>query len=170
MTSSARVLFAIVALLALILGCSSEPIVAQKGDHVKVMYVGRTMDDEVFDSTTAEDMLEFEVGQGQVVPGVDRAVEGMAEGESKSIELEMEDAYGPRNEQAVGTVARGNFPADLVLEVGKTLAFNPPGGAQQLFTVVSFDDDSVTLDGNHPLAGKKVKFDLTLVKVERAEE
>ncbi|HOP06832.1 MAG TPA: FKBP-type peptidyl-prolyl cis-trans isomerase [candidate division Zixibacteria bacterium] len=162
-------IISIIITIPLLTGCS-QPKTAHRGDLVTIQAVGRTMDGVTFVTTTPATPWKFKIGSDEVLPGIDRAVDGMAEGESKTVDLEMQDAYGPRNEQAVATISREHLPSDIQLIVGKTLTFNPPDGQQQQFVVVAFTDDSVTLDGNHPLAGQTVQFDLKLIKIEPAGE
>jgi peptidylprolyl isomerase len=141
---------------------------AEKGKKAHIHYTGKFDDGEVFDSSEGKDPLAFEVGAGQVVPGFDKAVEGMKEGDKKSVSIEAADAYGePRDElvQEVPKEALGEM-ADKV-EEGMVLGVHHPQAPQPIpARVVSVGDDTVKLDMNHPLAGKKLNFDIELVKVE----
>ncbi|MBI4719781.1 MAG: peptidylprolyl isomerase [Chitinivibrionia bacterium] len=161
--------------LAGAIGCTillhcSEARIAKKGDHVKVHYVIRVPDGQVYDSSKTNEPLGFVVGSEQVLAGIDAAVAGMKEGRQTTIQVPPEKAYGQRQDQLVTTVARSNIPASITLEVGKTLGFTPQGGNRLLFTVLSFNADSVILDGNHPLAGREVAIDLELLEVIPGEE
>ncbi len=137
---------------------------ASSGDTVRVHYTGRLNDGTVFDSSEGRDPLEFTLGSGQVIPGFDEAVTGMAVGDSSTVTIEPENAYGHRNEEMVQDVARSEIPADIELAVGMQLQASGPGG-EMVVTVVELTDDSVKLDANHPLAGQALTFDLELVQI-----
>lgn len=138
---------------------------ATTGDKVKIHYTGTLEDGKQFDSSEGREPLEFELGAGQVVPGFEKAVSGMAVGESKSVTIAPEDAYGQRNDQAVQEVPKTALPEELVPEAGMMLqAQNQDGQAVQL-TVVAVDDETITVDANHPLAGKTLNFDISLVEI-----
>ena len=150
--------------LFLVLGCSSAPQV-KDGDTVKVHYKGTLEDGSVFDSSEGKDPLEFVVGSGQMIAGFDEGVVGMIIGETKTITLGPEDAYGYPNDQNIMEVDKTNFPPDMELEVGMQLM--GPGGRP--VTVKEITDDAVTIDANHPLAGKTLIFELELVEVTSSE-
>ena len=140
----------------------AEP--AKNGDLVRVHYTGRLDDGKEFDtSRDGGEPLEFTVGAGQVIPGFDEAVRGMSAGESKTIEIESDDAYGPHREGLVATVerARAKFPFEP--QVGMNLLMPLPDDQQLEVVVTEVTDTHVTVDGNHPLAGKKLIFDIELV-------
>ncbi|GAB4351874.1 MAG: peptidylprolyl isomerase [Gammaproteobacteria bacterium] len=137
---------------------------ATSGDTVRVHYTGRLDDGTVFDSSQGRDPLEFTLGSGQVIPGFDEAVTGMEVGESSTITIDPENAYGPRHEEMVQKVARSDIPAEIDLTVGMQLQASGPGG-EMVVTVVELSDETVTLDANHPLAGKALTFDLELVEI-----
>ncbi|NNE05003.1 MAG: peptidylprolyl isomerase [Xanthomonadales bacterium] len=138
---------------------------AKSGDKVKIHYTGTLDDGTQFDSSAGRDPLEFEVGSGQVIPGFDKAVEGMAVGESRKVNIAAEDAYGPRHEQMVQEVPRTQLPEGLEPAEGMTLqAQNQQGQAMQL-TVTAVSKETITVDGNHPLAGKALNFDIELVDI-----
>jgi peptidylprolyl isomerase len=136
---------------------------ATTGDTLRVHYTGTLADGTEFDSSTSRDPLVVTIGEGQVIPGFEDALVGMAEGESKSVTLPPEDAYGPHHDQLVHTVERTRIPETIDLEVGTVLQAADPSGNQLRLQVVEFSDDTVTLDANHPLAGKALTFDLQLV-------
>jgi len=137
---------------------------ASSGDTVRVRYTGRLNDGTVFDSSEGRDPLEFTLGSGQVIPGFDEAVTGMAVGDSSTVTIESENAYGPRDEEMVQDVARSEIPADIELAVGMQLQASGSGG-EMVVTIVELSDDSVKLDANHPLAGQALTFDLELVEI-----
>lgn len=138
---------------------------AKSGDTVKIHYTGTLDDGSQFDSSAGRDPLEFTVGSGQVIPGFDQAVEGMAVGDTKTVNIPAEDAYGPRHDQMVQDVPKSALPDDLKPEVGMTLQAQGPDGQFLDLTVTAVEEESITVDGNHPLAGKALKFDLELVEI-----
>ena len=138
---------------------------AASGDNVKIHYTGKLEDGTQFDSSEGRDPLEFELGSGQVIPGFDKAVEGMAVGESKSVTIEPDDAYGARNDQMVQEVPKSALPDDLKPAEGMQLQAQGPNGQVMQLVVTDVGDESITVDGNHPLAGKSLNFDINLVSI-----
>ncbi|MSQ06212.1 MAG: peptidylprolyl isomerase [Dehalococcoidia bacterium] len=138
---------------------------AQRGKTVQVHYTGTLADGSVFDSSQGGSPLEFTIGQGQMIPGFEQGVLGMAQGDSKTITIAATQAYGPHHAERVIKVERGDMPPDISLEVGVQVQGNGPGGRQASFTVVALTESQVTLDGNHPLAGKDLTFEIKLVSV-----
>jgi peptidylprolyl isomerase len=137
---------------------------AKNGDHVRVHYTGKLEDGQVFDSSRDGDPLEFTVGAGEVIPGFDEGVRGMQVGESKTIEIEAEDAYGPRREALVTQVSReaAQFPVEP--QVGMRFGLPLQDDSQLEVVITEVTDTHVTIDGNHPLAGEKLIFDVELVE------
>jgi FKBP-type peptidyl-prolyl cis-trans isomerase 2 len=137
---------------------------AKDGDRVRVHYTGKLEDGQVFDSSRDGEPLEFTVGAGEVIPGFDEAVRGMSVGEMKTVEIEPENAYGPRRESLVATIerARAQFPVEP--QVGMRLALPLQDGNQLEVVVTEITDEQVTIDGNHPLAGEKLIFDVELIE------
>ena len=133
------------------------------GDTVRVHYTGTFADGSQFDSSVGREPIEVTVGAGQVIPGFEDALVGMAEGDAKSVTLEPEHAYGAPDERLVHVVERTRIPAEVDLVEGSVLQASDAAGNEMRLTVVEFDDDSVTLDANHPLAGKTLNFDLQVV-------
>jgi peptidylprolyl isomerase len=140
----------------------TEP--AKNGDHVRVHYTGRLEDGQVFDSSKGGDPLEFTVGAGDVIPGFDDAVRGMNVGDSRTVEIESEDAYGPHRDGLVTQVSReaAQFPEEP--QVGMHFVLPLQDGSQIEVVVTEVTDTHVTIDGNHPLAGQKLIFDVELVE------
>ena len=138
---------------------------AKSGDTVKIHYTGTLDDGSQFDSSAGRDPLEFEVGSGQVIPGFDKAVEGMAVGDSKNVRIEPDEAYGPRHEQLVQEVDRSLLPDDLDPREGMTLQSNSPDGQTMQFMVTAVAEETITVDANHPLAGEVLSFDIELVEI-----
>lgn len=138
---------------------------ANSGDTVKIHYSGTLSDGTPFDSSEGREPIEFAVGAGQVIPGFEKAVEGMAVGESKSVTIPPEDAYGPHQEQLVQEVPNSVLPPDLAPEVGMQLQGTNGDGQTMHFVVTDVKEESLTLDGNHPLAGRELNFDIQLVAI-----
>ncbi|WP_309083123.1 peptidylprolyl isomerase [Chelativorans sp.] len=142
---------------------------AKTGDIVRVHYRGRLTDGTEFDSSEGREPLEFQVGGGQVIPGFERQVEGMEVGEKSTVTVPADDAYGMRDERQVQSVPREALPDDLDLRVGARLTATTRDGKQIPLTVVDVDDQQVTVDANHPLAGQDLVFDLELVEIVGSE-
>jgi peptidylprolyl isomerase len=138
---------------------------AERGDTVVVHYTGTLDSGEVFDSSRGRDPLEFQIGAGQVIPGFDRAVNGLAVGESREVRLEPEEAYGQPQEQLILDVPPDQFPAEMDPAVGQQVQVQVAPGQNQVARITAVDDDAVRLDLNHPLAGQALTFDVELVAV-----
>jgi peptidylprolyl isomerase len=138
---------------------------AQSGNTVKVHYTGKLEDGTIFDSSVNREPLEFQLGQGQMIQGFEQAVYGMAVGESKTATIPVEQAYGPKSEDMILEVNRSEVPADLNPQVGQQLAIQQPDGHALPVTVTSVTDQTITLDANHPLAGKDLIFEIKVVEI-----
>jgi len=138
---------------------------AKQGDTVHVHYTGKLDDQSVFDSSEGRAPLTFELGAGQVVPGFEKAVSGMATGERKTVTIPAEDAYGPRIEQLTFTAPRENLPEGYDPTEGEMMRLETRDGRQLDVVVTHADEKVVKLDGNHPLAGQDLTFDIELVKI-----
>ena len=137
----------------------------KKGDTVKVHYHGRLTDGTTFDSSAGREPLEFEVGSGMVIRGFDEGVTGMAVGDKKTISIPSEEAYGPRQEEMVIEFPITNFPPDIKPEVGMTLNMHTENGQELPVVITAINEEAVTLDANHPLAGQELVFDLEMVDI-----
>jgi len=137
---------------------------AANGDTVRVHYTGTLADGTEFDTSVGRDPIEFTLGGGMVIPGFENALMGMAPGESKSVTLEPIDAYGPHDANLVQVVERSRIPDEIDLQVGTGLQTSDGSGNTVRLTVIALDDDNVTVDANHPLAGKSLTFALELVE------
>lgn len=137
----------------------------KKGNKVKVEYEGKLDDGTVFDSSKKHGQpLEFEAGAGKVIPGFDNAVIGMKEGDEKTVKIEVNDAYGERKEELVKEVPKEQMP-EGDLQVGMMIGVGLPNGQQVPATISEVGDKSVTLDLNHPLAGKNLTFEIKVVEI-----
>lgn len=137
----------------------------------KVVTMNFTLTDEfgnVLDSTERGGVFTYISGTGMVLPKLEEAVSSMIIGTKKQIKLEAADAYGNYNQDAVQVVGKENFPSDFVLEVGMEYMASNPDGMQMPFIITNVEEDTVTIDFNHPLAGKTLNFDLELLDVRDA--
>jgi peptidylprolyl isomerase len=140
-------------------------IQAKSGDIVKIHYTGKFDDGTEFATSINDDPLQFTIGEGQVIPGLEQAVTGMSPGEAKTAEILAEQAYGPYQEDKVVKVSRDQFPPHLKLEIGTVLRMRKAGGEKIRRIVTTVSKTSVTLDANHPLAGEDLTFDLQLIEI-----
>jgi len=138
---------------------------AKHGDRVRVHYTGTLDDGTEFDSSRGGEPLELALGGGQVIPGFEQAVLGMAAGEAKTVTLRADQAYGPRHEQLTQMLPRQAIPSEIDLVAGMVLHAQGPDGQTLSFILVGFDDEQVLIDGNHPLAGQDLTFALELVEI-----
>ncbi|MCB1336045.1 MAG: peptidylprolyl isomerase [Maritimibacter sp.] len=135
------------------------------GDTVKITYTGALTDGTVFDSSEGREPLEFTVGSGQIIKGLDEAIPGMTVGEAKRVEIPMMKAYGPRHLDKVLDVPLDDLPEDIPREVGITLAMRGEDGQEMPVRVTRVTDTHMTLDANHRLAGEALVFDIELVAI-----
>jgi FKBP-type peptidyl-prolyl cis-trans isomerase 2 len=140
---------------------------AKNGDTVTVHYTGRFTDGTVFDTSVSGEPLEFTIGERHVIPGFEQAVLGMDVGDSKTVNIASEDAYGDHEEDLVFQLEPDSFPPDLKLEVGQQLQLDQPDGRVIHLRVAEITESMVTLDANHPLAGEDLTFELDLVGIVR---
>jgi peptidylprolyl isomerase len=138
---------------------------AKTGDTVLVHYTGKLQDGTIFDSSVDRQPLEFAVGQGQVIPGFDQAVTGMSPGDSKTVQIPADQAYGPARSEMVMVVDRQQIPTDLEVSVGAQLQLQHSSGQVIPVMIKELTTETVTLDANHPLAGEDLTFDINLVSV-----
>lgn len=138
---------------------------AKDGDTVTVDYTGRFEDGTVFDTSEGREPFEFTIGAGNVIPGFENAVKGMKPGETKTVTIPAEEAYGPHYDEAVLVVGREEFPPHLSPVVGDQLELTDRTGESFIATVTAADDETVTMDANHPLAGHDLTFDITLDEI-----
>jgi peptidylprolyl isomerase len=137
----------------------------KKGDKVRVHYTGTYDDGTVFDSSVERGPLEVTVGSGMVIPGFDRALLDMEPGQKKTVNIPVDEAYGPRAEELIAEVPRERIPADVELEIGQQLQLSLANGGEAIVMIVDLNDTTVTLDANHPMAGLDLNFELELVEI-----
>ncbi len=138
---------------------------ANSGDTVKIHYTGTLEDGSVFDSSRGREPLQFTIGQSQIIAGFEQAVVGMSPGDSKTATIPAAEAYGPRSDEMVMEVERERLPDDLEPEVGMQLRIDHGEGQDMVVNVTEVTDSHVIIDGNHPLAGKDLTFELELVEI-----
>lgn len=110
--------------------------------------------------------LEFTLGTSDVLPAIEEALEGMEPGESRTVLVPADEAFGPRREELVGEVPLASLPEDLNVEIGQQLQVSQPGTEPMIVSVIDTSDYSITIDANHPLAGEDLVFDLELMDVD----
>lgn len=138
---------------------------AKAGDTVRIHYTGTLSDGSTFDSSAGREPLEFTLGSGQVIPGFDAAVTGMAVGETKTVDIPSDQAYGAHNPDGKQAIPREMIPDDIELELGTRLQVQTPDGRPVAVTVTELNDTEVVLDANHPLAGQDLTFEIELVEI-----
>lgn len=139
---------------------------AKNGDTVKVNYTGKLEDGTVFDTSEEKGPIEFTLGEGQVIPGFEKAIAGMKTGDSKIEKIPATDAYGPRRDELLMEVQKEQFPENIDPEPGQQLQVRDPQGQAAQVVVHEVKDETVVLDANHPLAGKDLTFEIELVDVQ----
>lgn len=137
----------------------------KNGDTVRLHYTGTLSDGSVFDSSEGRDPLEFTVGAGHVIVGLDKALPGMSVGDTKTVEIAAEEAYGPYMDDARQEVPRSQIPPTIDLQEGMQLQMQMPSGRAVPVTVAEVSDESVILDANHRLAGKDLTFAIEIVSI-----
>ena len=138
---------------------------AKNGDIVRIHYIGKLTDGTEFDSSHEREPLQFRVGAGEIIPGLDREIEGMEVGTKTTVKIAAAEAYGERNPAQVQAIPRSRIPDGMELSQGQRLQAKTSDGRQIALTVVDVSDQEVTVDGNHPLAGRDLVFDVELVEI-----
>lgn len=137
----------------------------KKGSRVKIYYTGKLKDGQVFETNVGGPPLEFSVGKGKVIRGFENAVVGMKTGDSKTVTIKPADGYGAKDPTLVWTVSAGELPAGTTMEPGREVAFSRADGGDVDGRIVKIDGDQVTIDGNHPLAGRNLTFEIRVVGI-----
>ena len=139
---------------------------AKQGDTVKVHYTGKLKDGSVFDSSREREPLEFTLGEGQLIPGFEDAVEGMEEGADTTVDIPVDKAYGQPQDELTMEVPKTELPEDIEPEVGMQLQVQQQQDGRAIpVKITEVKDETITLDANHPLAGKDLVFDIELVEI-----
>lgn len=139
---------------------------ASESQTVRIHYTGRFTDGEVFDSSADRDPLEFTLGAGHVIPGMDNAVTGMAVGDKKTVQIEPAEGYGDRDERLIQQIPKDALPDDVDPTVGMHLQSQTPDGQMMQLIVTAVDAETFTVDANHPLAGQVLEFDIELIGID----
>lgn len=137
----------------------------KEGDTVKVHYTGTLKNGEVFDTSQDREPLEFTLGQGQLIPGFENAVIGLGVGESTSVDISSEEAYGEEREDLIINVPKDQLPSEVEPQVGMQLQVNQQDGQPVPVRIKEVGETELTLDANHPLAGKDLSFEIKLVEL-----
>ena len=138
---------------------------AKDGDAVKVHYTGTLGDGTTFDTSVGSDPLEFTLGEGRMIPGFEQAVYGLKVGQSKTVTIPVEEAYGPHDDELVLVIGREQLPAGVNPEVGQGLQMQTTDGRTVTVPVIEVSEETITVDANHPLAGKDLTFEIELVEI-----
>ena len=137
----------------------------KQNDTVKVHYTGKLADGQVFDTSEGKDPIEFTLGEGQLIPGFENGLLNMKLNEKKTINIPVEEAYGQPREDLVQEVEKSQLPPEIEPEVGMGLVSKTPDGREMNLLVAEVKENSIIVDGNHPLAGKDLIFDLEVVEI-----
>lgn len=137
----------------------------KEGDTVKVHYTGKIEDGTVFDTSKEREPLEFTIGEGKLIPGFEKAVVGMDVGDSNTVTIPTEEAYGEKRDDMVVDVERNQIPEDITPEVGQQLQIQQKDGGAIPVVITDVTDETVKLDANHPLAGQELTFEIEVVEV-----
>ena len=137
----------------------------KENDTVKVHYTGKLSNGQTFDSSLEREPLEVTLGQGMLIPGFEKAVIDMKVNDKKTVVIAKEEAYGEIQKELFHEVKKEQLPQDMAPEVGMGLASKNPDGSENQFRVAAVNDDHIIVDGNHPLAGQDLTFDLELIEI-----
>lgn len=141
----------------------------KENNTVKVNYTGKLSDGQVFDSSEGKEPLEFTLGKGQLIPGFEKGLIDMKVKEKKTITIAKDEAYGEINKDLIQEVKKTELPQDMTPEVGMGLVSKTPDGQEMNLLVIEVKEESIVIDGNHPLAGKDLIFDLEVVEILETE-
>jgi len=159
----------ILLVVMLVTGCSSAIQQTKTGDTVRVHYTGRLQDGTVFETSVGSEPLEFTLGQGQTIPGFEQAVIGMQVGESKTVTIPVDQAYGLHRDDLILEVSRDELPDDLEPTVGMQLQMNQGDGGIIIVTITEVSETTIKIDANHPLAGQDLTFDIELIDIVKSQ-
>lgn len=139
--------------------------IIKDGDTVKVHYTGTLESGEVFDSSEGRDPLQFTMGSGQLIPGFEKAVMGLKVGDSTETNIPSAEAYGEHNPQMEVKVEKSQLPPDMEPEIGMQLQLNQESGQPVPCQITNIKGEEITIDANHPLAGKDLTFNIEIVEI-----
>jgi FKBP-type peptidyl-prolyl cis-trans isomerase 2 len=137
----------------------------KENDVVKVHYTGKLENGQIFDSSQDREPLEFTVGEGKIIPGIENAVIGMNPGDNKEVTVSPENAYGEYRDDMIGEIPKEQLPEDIEPQIGMELVARNEQGDEQVIRIKEIKDSSIVIDANHPLAGEKLYFNLQLLEV-----
>jgi FKBP-type peptidyl-prolyl cis-trans isomerase 2 len=140
----------------------------KENNTVKVNYTGKLSDGQVFDTSEGKEPIEFTLGQGQLIPGFEKGLIDMELNEKKTITVAKDEAYGDVNKDLIQEVKKTELPQDMTPEVGMGLVSKSPDGQEMNLMVVEVKDETIVIDGNHPLAGKDLVFDLEVLEIKES--
>ena len=138
---------------------------AKNGDTVKVHYTLKDINGNEVESSSKSDPIEFKIGEGKTIPGFDKGVTGMTVNETKTITIKPEDAYGPHDKNKIFEFEKKSAPGDFDPQIGQPIQMHRPDGKAIVVTVIGKTGKGFMMDANHPLAGKELIFELTLVEI-----
>jgi peptidylprolyl isomerase len=138
---------------------------AKNGDIVKVHYTGTLDSGDIFDSSREREPLAFTIGEGKLIVDFEKTVIGMDIGETRTINIPAERAYGIKNDELIVGIPREHFPADLTPEKGQRFQANQPNGQVMPIVIVGVNETTITVDANHPLAGQDLTFSIELISI-----
>lgn len=138
---------------------------AKEGDVVKVHYTGKLDNGEVFDTSENREPLLFTIGKNEVIPGFEDGVKGLKVGQSKTVKIASDQAYGHRREEMLYKVGKDKFPPDVELKIGDSFKIGQEQGNPTIVSITEISENEVILDANHPLAGKDLTFDIQLIEI-----
>tara|TARA_B110000503_G_scaffold23205_1_gene36167 strand:- start:25248 stop:25694 length:447 start_codon:yes stop_codon:yes gene_type:complete len=141
----------------------------KENNTVKVNYTGKLSDGQVFDSSEGKEPIEFTLGQGRLIPGFEKGLIDMELNEKKTITIPKEEAYGEVNKDLIQEVKKSELPQEMAPEVGMGLVSKSPDGQEMNLLVIEVRDETIVIDGNHPLAGKELIFDLEVLEIKDTE-
>jgi FKBP-type peptidyl-prolyl cis-trans isomerase 2 len=138
---------------------------AKMGDTVKVHYTGRLDDESVFDTSRERAPLEFTIGEGNLIAGFEKGIIGMEIGETRTLKIPPEEGYGNRDDNLITQINRTYLPQSVEPAIGQQLQVKQPDGQAFVVWIADLDDDTVTIDANHPLAGENLNFEIELTEI-----
>ncbi len=141
----------------------------KENDTVKVHYTGKLADGQVFDSSEGKEPIEFTLGQGQLIPGFEKGLINMKLNEKKTVNIPKDEAYGDSREDLIQEVQKTELPEEIKPEVGMGLVSKSQDGREMNLVIAEVKEESIVVDGNHPLAGKDLIFDLEVVEIKETE-